>query len=364
MGRAVALFIGLSVASLAPSEKARAQTEGVDWVFSLSPFAELWFHGMAMVDPVGRGPMPLYNPAYPNVVRKAKSEAGLSSTALDSSLGYFRQAFRGDPSFEILHFLPAYFPTAGRTEVFTALEALSATRGGIPESPSPRTAFGLTAVGSVLATPEQRMVLGEFARALRSEWAEFFGGWWQGRAAERDALYDAAKSAWREDYRGSLADVLDKVALLGGTVTLVPALGAEGRIFSGTPQGPVDNVLMVSAPEGPGKGHEVVFSMLRELSFPLVRTALGRLGEGGGTSDEEESRAARAAIRSGALILEMYCPDHVTDYQQFFLSRAGRLASGGDPVESLFNETFPMDGTLERLLREEISTTATYGGAG
>jgi hypothetical protein len=149
--------------------EASAQEPAVKWAFSSLPLVDLWFHGMALVDPIDPGPVPLYDPDYPNEVGRAKEEAGIDPSVFDRSIGHFREAFRRDPAFELFHFLPLYFPQAGRTEVLEALELLARTAEGLPRAPSARTSFGLAAVGSVLATQRQRQTLGEFVGALSEE---------------------------------------------------------------------------------------------------------------------------------------------------------------------------------------------------
>jgi len=343
---------------------ASAQEASRGWAFASLPMADLWFHGMALVDPVGPGPNPLYDPAYPNEVRRAKEGAGISATDLDVRLGYFREVFRRDPAFEVLHFLPLYFSRAGRTEVFAALNLLAGTEGEVSGAPSARTSFGMAAVGSVLTTPSQRSILGEFVTALEAEWTAFFESHWQGAAGQRGQVQNSLRDAWGRDYLPALAPFLRGIGMPGGMVSLVPSIGIEGRIFGGNPQDPTDNVLIVSAPSSPEDGLAAVYSMLRELSFPLVRRVMDKTGVTAESRGEEESIAARAAIRSGALILEIRRPDDLMAYQQFFLSRAGRSAPTGAATEDAFRDSFSLEVAFEEALREEIVTTITEGGVG
>jgi len=358
MGLALLLGVGLG-AQVATAQEARA-----GWVFTSLPHADLWFHGMAVVDPIGPGPNPLYDPGYPNEIRRAKGGGGSPPTALDTRLGYFRDQFQRDPAFEVLHFLPLYFPQAGRAEFFSALKILVQATEGIPRAPTSHTAFGLAAVGSVLTTRAQRAVLGEFISALEAEWDSFFGDFWRDGAVPREQTLASLQQSWTAAFLPALGPFLDGVGMSGGVVALVPAIGVEGRIFNGTPQNSFDNVLMVSAPAGPENGLEAVFSMLRELSFPLVRRVMDRTGGAAGNPDEEESLAARAAIRSGALILHMYRPDDLVTYQRFFLSRAGRSAPTAEAMEGAFRDSFPLEADFVEALREEILTTVTDGGIG
>jgi len=354
------LLLGIGVST----QVASAQETGRGWVFTSLPQADLWFHGMALVDPIGPGPNPLYDPGYPNEIRRAKEGAGSPSTVLDTRLGYFRDAFQRDAAFEVLHFLPLYFPRAGRAEFFAALKVLVQAEEGIPRAPSAHTAFGLAAVSSVLTTRAQRSVLGEFVSALEAEWDSFFGEFWRTGVPQRNQILSSLQEVWGSVYSPALGPFLDGMELSGGAVALVPAIGVDGRIFGGSPQVSTDNVLVVSAPTGPERSSEAIYSMLRELSFPLARRVMDRGGRVVGNQGEEESLASRAAIRSGALILKRYRPGDVPDYQRFFLSQAGRTAPAEAAVEAAFRETFPLKDGFEQALREEIFTIVTNGGVG
>jgi len=334
------------------------------WQFTSLPHADLWFHGMALVDPMGPGPNPLYDPAYPNEARKAKESAGVGQTVLDAQLSYFRTAFRGDPAFEVLHFLPLYFAEAGRAEVFTALKLLAATAEGLPRAQSQNTGFGIAAVGSVLTTQSQRRVLGEFVLALEEEWDAFFEAYWREGADRREQLRVSLQDTWGNDYGPALDPFLTGAAVSGGVVAMVPALDLEGRIFGGSPESARDNVLAISTPSDPEKASEAVFSMLRELSFPLVRRAMETAGVTTGNPNEDEGMAARAAIRSGALILEMFCPDDLFAYQQFFLSWAARSSPSQEMIAGAFRGEYFLDPTLEDALKREILLTIRDGGEG
>jgi len=163
---------------------------------------------MALVDPMGPGPNPLYDPGYPSLVRRAKGGVGGPPTGLDTRLRYFREAFRRDPAFEVLHFLPLYFPQAGRPEVFAALKILAGMEEGLPRASSPRTSFGVAAVGSVLTNQDQRIVLGEFVTAMEDEWSGFFQAYWQGGAEQRGQVQAFLRGVWGRDYASALAPFL------------------------------------------------------------------------------------------------------------------------------------------------------------
>jgi hypothetical protein len=317
---------------------------------------------MALVDPVGSGPNPLYDPGYPAEVLRAKQALSVAPTSLDKRLDHFREVFRADPAFEVLHFLPLYFAQAGRTEVFSALYLLAGAEEGIPRVPSARTTFGIAAVGSVLTEPGQRKALGEFVQALAEEWDSFFQAWWLEGAEERAAVESALRTSWQQGFKPVLEPLLKDLGMEGGTAAMAPAIGVEGRIFAGSPRIPGDNVLVIAAPSSPESATAAVYSMLREISFPLVRQAMEQVEGASGGGDERQ--AVQAAVRAGALILEAHRPDEVSNYQRFFLSQAGLSAPGGADLRVAFEEAYSLDVGLERALREEVLSTRRDGGLG
>ncbi len=338
------------------------QEAGSRWVFSGAPHIDLWFHGMAMVDPVGPGPLPLYDPSYPTRIRVLKERTGVPATPLDQRAGYFRDAFNRDPAFEVLHFLPLYFGEATRTEVFAALERLAVTGDGIPSDVPTRARFGAAAIGAVLSSPGQRALLGEFVSVLSAEWEGFFSDYRREGLPARNEIQAEAQSIWDQEFGPLIGPLLQELNLAGGTVFLSPAIGIEGRIFSGVPQNQQDNILVVSAPTVGDDARAVIFSMLREVSFPLVRQALASALEAGQGRGEAEGLAARAAIQTGALILQELLPGQVPAYQTFFLSRAGRTGVPAEALSGAFQNAYPLEEKSMETLRETIRDTITNGG--
>jgi hypothetical protein len=216
---------------------------------------------MAMVDPVGPGPLPLYDPSYPTRIRALKERTGVPATPLDQRAGYFRDAFNRDPAFEVLHFLPLYFGEATRTEVFAALERLAVTGDGIPSDVPTRARFGAAAIGAVLSSPGQRALLGEFVSVLSADWEGFFSDYRREGLPARNEIQAEAQSIWDQEFGPLIGPLLQELNLAGGTVFLSPAIGIEGRIFSGVPQNQQDNILVVSAPTVGDDARAVIFSM-------------------------------------------------------------------------------------------------------
>ena len=214
----------------------------------------------------------------------------------------------------------------------------------------------------MLSSPGQRALLGEFVSVLSAEWEGFFSGYRRERLPARDEVQAEAQTIWDREFGPLIGPLLQELDLSGGAVFLSPAIGIEGRIFSGIPQNQQDNVLVVSAPTTGADARTVIFSMLREVSFPLVRQALTSDLEAGQGRGEAEGLAARAAIRAGALILREFLPGQVPAYQTFFLSRAGRTGVPTEGLSEAFQEAYPLEGTSVETLREAIRETVTNGG--
>jgi len=345
---------------LAASEGQLPQGQEVPrWVFVNLSGADLWFHGMALVDPQGPGPNPLYDPAYPHEARRAKESMGIYPTALDREAGRFRDAFRRDQAMEVLHFLPLYFAGAGRIEIFEALKLLAVQPTGIPRSPGPQTALGLATIGSVLQRPEQRALLGEFVALLEAEWDTYLGAEFRRDATSRDDLLRVTQSLWDQRFQPALGSFLSGTGLPGGTVALSPALGVEGRVFSGTPQSWRDNIVAVKHPGGQGTESTAIYLLIRELSFSFSRQASEKAGVETDPFDEE-ALVAKGAIRGGALLLEQSLPEEAEGFKKFFVEQGGFSVEAGK-VDQAFQDAYPLSPAFLDALSEIIEATNNSG---
>jgi hypothetical protein len=175
-------------------------------------------------------------------------------------------------------------------------------------------------------------------------------------------LESAVQTFWRTEFEPALTPFLAGTKTTGGMVTLAPAIGVEGRVFTGLPQSAVDNVLVIAAPERPDAARGAAYSMLRELSFPLARRTIETIEPPAGSKEQQERLAGRAAIRTGAMILEMLLPGELPSYRRFFLTQAGGSAVTAPTDQIAFETTFPVSVELERALQEDVMSTVGNGG--
>lgn len=306
------------------------------WTLVEAPQIDLWFHGVAVVGFRGFGPLPLYDPAYADRIRRAKDSLGVFPTALDRQAERFRTAFAADSNFEVLHFVPLYFPAADRAAMLEALRAVARQRSGIPAVTDPRIRFGAAAVAAVLRRPEERRILGDFAEALDREWREFYGAYWATRWAERGPRVAELQMEWDARFAPSLADYLRALRLDRGIIFLSPALGADGRIFDGDPADRTDNLVAVRSPESGDAPDLPLYAAVRELCYPAVRRALAGQPVVANRIAAER-RNSDAAVRCGALLIDARAPALLPGYRRAFAS---------DTLTATFEGVYPLDPAL------------------
>ena len=110
-----------------------AQVAG-GWSFQDDAFAELWFHGLAVIGLHGFGTLPLYDPTYALAVREERAGAGLAPTPLERQRATFLAAFQGDDAFEVVHFVPLYLAGADPEAALRALRTVAALPPGTPDT--------------------------------------------------------------------------------------------------------------------------------------------------------------------------------------------------------------------------------------
>ena len=86
----------------------------------------------------------------------------------------------------------------------------------------------------------------------------------------------------------------------------------------------------------------------------MARRVLSSVGADEAPREVPEELVVRGAVRSGALIVEMFFPGYLTTYQQFFLSREGYSLSTEGDVEPSFQAAFPLGTSEADALRAEI----------
>lgn len=324
------------------------------WTFQDDAFADLWFHGLAVVGFYGFGPLPLYDPGYGRAVRQERNAAGLPSTLLERDRQSLLESFRRDDAFELFHFLPLYFHGAGRTASLSALKALAATRRGAPDTPE-AARFGTTVVAGLLVDTGERRVLGTYVGDLDQEWRDVVAPRRARDSASRDRRLATLQQAWNEEWAPALAPFLESEGLSGGTVVVVPALGAEGRFLDRDPGGSAGPLVILGAPAGDETGAATLSSLVRELCYPTVRRVFASF-EARFDDRIEASRASDlTATRCGELLLERRAPAQVPAYRARFglpargMGRAFLSAFGHVPGAAAW------EGDLERALLRELN---------
>jgi hypothetical protein len=338
---------------LSPATPAWGQSDA-GWSFENDAFADLWFHGLAVLGLHGFGPMPLYDPAYTLASRAQRSDAGLNPTPLEEGRAEFLALFQRDQSFEILHFVPLYFGGASVDASLKALSDVASTTEGVPDF-SAETRLGGSVVASVLSHAAQRRTLGTFLEALSIEWRQVVAPRRQRSAAARRALVGQLEDRWRRDWTAPLAGFLAAEGFEAGSAVAVEALGSEGRFLENHPARPGHPLVAVGLAQDDSGLDGALSSLVREMCYPAVRRAFGPF-EGRFEDRVDASRASDlAATRCGELLLEEHAPDKVAVYRaRFGLPREGNgpgfLSTSGN-----LTGVAAWEGQLEAALLRELN---------
>lgn len=332
------------------------------WTFEDDAFADLWFHGLAVVGFYGFGPLPLYDPDYAAATRGEPGPGTPAPTSLERDRRELLKRFQGDDAFEVLHFLPLYFHGAGRGPSMAALEAFSTGSRTTPETSAP-TRFGGSVVAEFLEGVGERKVLGTFVQDLKEEWGAVVA---PRRTRDRDEwarrLTDV-RTAWEKEWAPTLAGFLEAEGFTSGTVVAVPGLGPEGRFLERDPAGAPGPLVVLGVPEKDGGAAAALSSLVRELCYPVVRRAFASF-EARLKDRVDASRASDlTATRCGELLLERRAPAQVPAYRarfglppqgngRAFLSASGRLPGAA-----------AWEGALDDALLRELKLEPDSGGA-
>jgi hypothetical protein len=302
---------------------------------------DLWYHGLAVVGFEGFSPLPLYAPEYAERIRRAKEAQGVYPTTLDRLRSYFRVAFASDSTYEIFHFLPLYFGSPDPDSMLAELAA--AALGETPDE------FGARVLADVLTRKNQREVAGQFVQALEEEWDVFLRAHRDAEAARREEFLAAVEQKWTEELGPAIQGFLSDRRLERGVVLVSPALGPEGRVFLGDPADAGDNLVAVGMPAEFDDPSRVLFAAVRELCYPVASREVARHGVPGKDRVTAERWSSRAAIRCGAMLLEVRRPELAAPYRNAYV-RAARL----DPERVTFENAFPVDAQLLKEVRREL----------
>ena len=199
------------------------------WRVVLSPSADLWYHGMAVIGAETLGPLPAYSAEYVEIIRNEKERQGLYPTLLDSLAADLSDEISRDDQLRVLHHVPLYFHGVGPERMLAALEALSRGRLTDPAVRGPDVRYGITVLSQVVVSSDQRRVLGTLVEVLREEWQVFFeAAWTRYRSEQQDYIVEMQR-LW-DILTLDLSDFMQRNRIDVGTLIPSPPLGGEGRI--------------------------------------------------------------------------------------------------------------------------------------
>lgn len=324
------------------------------WDVRTDAFADLWFHGLAVLRLNGFHALPLYDAACQSSASDSPASSG-RPTRLNTIATTLGATFRADSAFEVLHFVPLYLAGNDPGVVLALLHAVALG------TPAPRADPALTqAVAAIVAAlpgTARHDALATFADALADEWRSSFGAAYVAATGSRTDTVRRLNDAWTRTFWPAVAPYLAAMGMTSGTVLVSPAIGGEGRISLETPSGPIVAVGLCA--DGSAKDAPL-YATVREMAFPLVRRAMAESG-----TPADRVRAERvsdaAAVRAGAMILAASSNDLATGFQTQFVvlhdaAGAARASARGSARDGdAFAHAYPVSPTLERALKTELT---------
>ncbi|AMW03947.1 hypothetical protein [Gemmatimonas phototrophica] len=336
---AVTLAVGLAVSSplwaqggtgrVSPTTAAKSPAAAVRWRIVSSEAAQAWFALLADLRLAGVGAF-------------AFTSGGAAPGAAERELS---RALAGSREWEILHFLPLYYPSADRLALGDALRVAASD-----EAPVPRATLLVGALRQVLSPTSRRAYLPTLADALGAVRPTPPGA---ARTAAWQAMLDSS-------YLPALAPWLVAERLDEGRLIVAPALGAEGRLFAGTADRK-DNLAAVGSFASDSVTDAPLLAFTRESCFPAVSRAAREAGLRVGDPTAAR-RASLAAVRCGAALLDRRLPERAGAYRRFWLARLAEADNAVSiPAESdsgalrdAFARAFPPDPALSGALERAI----------
>jgi hypothetical protein len=293
---------------------------GAQWRFTAPEAAGAWFAALDSLRLDGAGAFPFHKSAGP-------AARPLSRTLAAS------------PRFEILQFVPLYYPSASR-ESLTGAVREAAT---VAEPRQARAQFLVAALRQALPATADRAVLPAVAELAASA----------NPAVIPTARLDRWQQQWDTRFAPALARYLAGERLDGGVVMVADALGPEGRLFTGIPADRRDNVIAVGTPLAAEDADGPLFAVVREACFPLVSRAADATPNFGRDRAAAARRTSLAAVRCGADLLDKLLPAEAGAYRAHW-----RLAADAGGTRT-FDTLFPPDAALAPRLRTLLDKIAT-----
>ncbi len=324
----------------------------VRWTATTRPQVDLWYHGLATIDFRGTAAgLPIHPPQYAERMAAVKRGAGVQPTALERRADELRAVFEAGPRYSSLHFLPLNFPTG---EAFIAALQRWIQVGGDPARvPDPAQAQAVAFLSRQFPTDAERRALSTWMEVLGEEGRVFYTAHRERETAALAATVAAVQSEW-DALAPRLRPVMDALQLNQGEILVSPAIGPEGRMLE---LGRRYARTAVNAPPT-GRGPDVIWATLHEVMYPFVDGVLeDQLAPAQLRDADRPLLARRAAIRSGALVLQQVAPDAVPAYREAHLRWTGvPVPASTIERERAFERAFPLQDPLPAALAQGIQS--------
>jgi hypothetical protein len=336
----------------APAPDANRDPAAVRWTVANRPDVDLWYYGLAYTGLGASAEIPLYQPEYVERLVAAKRAAGAYPTPLDRRAEEFARQFRTSANFSRLQFLPLYF--SGGDALFASLRAWAQVEGDPRRVQDPALAQAVAFLSQQFPSASERRILAGWVQLLDEEQRAFYGRYHAERLAELGGITAAVQARW-DQLAPRLQPYLDYMILNGGELVLSLPLGSEGRTLD---LGRRQNRVAVGMPVA-GAPADAVWAFVHELAYPLVGPVIqDQLAPAQRRETDEQLLSRRAAVRTGAILLDRVAPDAAAEYRAAYLRWAGvAVPMSAQERARQLERAYPLPEPLPPALAEAVDRT-------
>jgi hypothetical protein len=192
-----------------------------------------------------------------------------------------------------------------------------------------------------------------YVKALTDESEKFYDSYWKQVELFRRPVLAAVDSEWVKVYLRRMRSFQEGTDQARGDIYLSLPLGAEGRTILG---GKRENVIAVNFPADRATAMEAIFVIAHEAVSNIAATAV----DDNTTPIQKRSGLAGqfvniANVRGGEMVMEKLAPNHVAEYQAYYLTAIGATFAPGQEALA-FRTQFPLPEPILDQIRHAIES--------
>lgn len=323
-------------------------TPAADWRITTYEHLDLWLHGYALLSR-DTAAVPLFARGYRERMQAQKARSNIY-TELDANRDRLAARLATNPALVNGQFVPMYFTNFD--EMQQVVSRFLGTGGSPDATNDPELRMQFAVLASAFPTAADREWLRLFVQSLADERRRFYDDYWRGEQARRAPVVQAVDSLWRLQ-RPKLLRYLQNTQQSGGELILSLPLDGEGRTITSS-QG--QSAVATEFPETPARAADALYVFVHEVAGAVANPAIAdNITPAQQRSGIVAEYTARAAVRTGAMLLEKTAPELAPGYMRYYL----RASGANVPVDGLaaaFAARFPLPDLIRDAIVRQLDT--------